>query len=109
MNTLDWDSFPWLHGRLLKFFSEDYEWCQEWNAKNSKEQPCNWDDTDACYFCFMAGVYKLYHGTHYWDVITERLKQVFKNAFWEGQIMVWNDQPDRTQQELLEFLTNHKL
>lgn len=106
---MDWNKFPELHGKLLKFFKEEYEWCQDWNAKDSKEQPCDWGEEDACYFCLMTAVYKLYNNTTNWSAVAERMKQVFNSSFWEYPAMLWNDQPDRTEQELFEFLENHRL
>jgi hypothetical protein len=106
---MDWNQYPWLHGKLLQFFKEDYGWVQDWNAKNSKQEACNWDDDDACFFCLMAGIKKLYNESRYWPIVVERLSQVFKSDFWEGVAIAWNDQPDRTEQELFEFLEAYKL
>lgn len=99
-----------LHGRIKRLFAEDdYLWCQDVNAKDEEGNACRWQDEDACEFCLLGAVYKVYHGSRHWPLVCAYLAQIFQSGFWEGLLLTWNDVPDRTYSQVIGFLDRYRL
>lgn len=79
-------------------------WCQEAFAKTKHGQPCAWSEPEAGQFCISGAVrraaYSQGRGNRYelWKRAGDAIRLIVPD------FVSWNDEPGRTQQEVLDLL-----
>ncbi len=106
---MTWEQNPMLHGRIKYLYEElGYEWCQDSNACNKEGDACHWSEESADMFSLLGAIYKAFHGSTHWKIVSIHLMSIF-GPFWEGPLIDWNDKEGRTYAEVLNFLEKHRL
>ncbi|WP_158809644.1 hypothetical protein [Beijerinckia sp. L45] len=73
-------------------------WCQGAFARNQIGDVVLVDAPEACSFCLIAAISKSTAGSEAWG----NAVFAFKSAIgWNSALSTWNDQPDRTRDEVL--------
>ena len=76
-------------------------WCQRHFALDDHKNPCNSGSRLACAWCLQGAINAAYP---YDEPTRERIMarlQVAIGRFW---LLAWNDEPTRTQQEVIQLL-----
>jgi hypothetical protein len=106
-----WETRPDLHGRIKRRYEEDdYRWCQDSNARDTNGNACLWNsEYVAVEFSLLGAVYKAFRDTAHWHFVSAYLMEIFNSGFWEGPLIDWNDTPNRTYEDVINFLDKYKL
>lgn len=84
---------------LRELLGDETRWTQGQNARNSQNNPVNWDDPNACKFCMNGGLLKVSgykRGTEYphsFDMSERYLSKCASDLFDRGYVTV-NDDKD---------------
>lgn len=87
---------------------DNFEWCQESNARDINDNPCEWQTKEAVKFDLLGAIYKVYREGPLWSDVSRKLASIFR-PFWEGPLIEWNDNPTRTLQDVMNFVEKHDL
>lgn len=82
---------------IAELFARPDTWCQDELARTSDGTPCSPLSSEACRWCLIGSLYHCYTTSQERKDIRCKLFHKFGTEEWS----LWNDQTDRTQDEVL--------